>query len=353
MTLAPAISVSPAVAGAAAVLDHDHYRHHRGRGRTPHITNPRYVQRDITHLDVQPGTRVLEIGTGSGYSGTLLAHLTGPGGAVTSVDMDAYLVRWANVIHDQAGTAAIRCHTTDGTGGYPPGAPYDRIGAWCAPPLLPAAWIKQCAPKARIVTTLPVAPVADISVLAVLAVTGGRPEVELLDRGSYIDATPAPRADLSLPGHRVDWEARRPRPGWISIAWRQRDDWLHTGARATLDSLLAPGHTEPAPDVTWGDLLLWLASTGDEYLTTAGLGPGVVAAGHSTPDTAAAITDDGRLVADHPDSLSLRALRNWIDTWHTAGCPGLNTYSPTLKHDNNETEGAGPAGWHLNLTRTS
>ncbi|TDC59057.1 protein-L-isoaspartate O-methyltransferase family protein, partial [Streptomyces hainanensis] len=169
-------------------LDHDHYRHHPGRGRTPHITNPRYVQRDVTYLNVQPGARVLEIGTGSGYSGALLARLTGPTGAVTSVDMDAYLARWANAIHHQDGTPAIRCHTANGTAGYPLDAPYDRIGAWCAPPLLPQAWVDQITENGRIVTTLPVAPVADISVLAVLTVTGDRPEVEHLDLGSYIDA---------------------------------------------------------------------------------------------------------------------------------------------------------------------
>jgi protein-L-isoaspartate(D-aspartate) O-methyltransferase len=59
-------------------------------------------------LDVQPGHRVLEVGTGSGYSTALLAHLDGR----TNV----------TVLH------------ADGRLGHPPGAPYDRLVAWAQAP---------------------------------------------------------------------------------------------------------------------------------------------------------------------------------------------------------------------------
>ncbi|MGH4017941.1 MAG: hypothetical protein ACRDT0_01580, partial [Pseudonocardiaceae bacterium] len=38
----------------------------------------------------------------------------------------------------------------DGAGGYPPGAPYDRIIATCAVPAIPLAWLAQAAPGAVI-----------------------------------------------------------------------------------------------------------------------------------------------------------------------------------------------------------
>lgn len=43
-------------------------------------------------LDVQPDHRVLEVGTGSGYSTALLAHLVGAGGQVISLDIDPEMV---------------------------------------------------------------------------------------------------------------------------------------------------------------------------------------------------------------------------------------------------------------------
>jgi protein-L-isoaspartate(D-aspartate) O-methyltransferase len=41
----------------------------------------------LDQLDVRPGHRVLEIGAGTGYNVALLAYLTGPGGAVTTIDI--------------------------------------------------------------------------------------------------------------------------------------------------------------------------------------------------------------------------------------------------------------------------
>jgi protein-L-isoaspartate O-methyltransferase len=42
-------------------------------------------------LSVRPGNRVLEVGTGSGWTASIMAHLAGPHGQVTSVEVDAAL----------------------------------------------------------------------------------------------------------------------------------------------------------------------------------------------------------------------------------------------------------------------
>ncbi|MBB0246473.1 hypothetical protein FNQ90_20750 [Streptomyces alkaliphilus] len=194
------VPVAPEVARAAGVVPEGHYTHHEERGVTVHRTNPVFVHRDLSSLAAAEGMNVLEVGTGSGYSGALLGEIVGPGGSVTSLDIDPYLTRWANLIHHRRGLTNVRCHAADGTAGYPAAGPYDRIGAWCSPPLLPRAWVDQAAERCRIVATLPIARVPDLTVLAVLTITGGRPEVETIMGGNYIDATAAPKADLEAPG---------------------------------------------------------------------------------------------------------------------------------------------------------
>jgi protein-L-isoaspartate O-methyltransferase len=55
-------------------------------------SQPSVVAGMLDALDVEPGQRVLEIGTGTGYNAALLAELVGPRGHVLSVDVDGELV---------------------------------------------------------------------------------------------------------------------------------------------------------------------------------------------------------------------------------------------------------------------
>ncbi|WP_180931190.1 protein-L-isoaspartate O-methyltransferase [Streptomyces sp. AJS327] len=336
------------VADTAETVPERHYTHHEGRGATPHRSNPAVIHRELTTLDVRQGMNVAEIGTGSGYSGALLAHLVGPTGTVTSLDIDAYLSRWANLIHHERGLDNVRCHITDGTVGFPERAPYDRMVAWCTPPFLPKAWIDQAAEGGVIVAPLPIAPVPNMTVVVKVRVSGGVPVVEAVFNGGYIEATTSPKGNLDLPGRWVDWENRFPAPAWISLAWRESDDHLHTGARTALDRLLKDAHTEPyGAEVNWPSWRTFAASLADPQLTMAGLTPDLWAIGHSTPTTAAAIQQDGMIHADHPESPSLTVLRDWLTAWEEAGRPAPETYTPALV----QQEGPGPAGWHLRLTR--
>ncbi|MGK4909197.1 protein-L-isoaspartate O-methyltransferase family protein [Streptomyces albus] len=120
---------------------------------------PVVIHRDLTTLDVHEGMNVAEFGTGSGYSGALLASLVGAAGTVTSLDMDAYLVRWASLIHHERGLHNVRCHVADGIAGFPENAPYDGMVAWCTPPLLPRTWVDQVTDGGLIVAPLPIAAV--------------------------------------------------------------------------------------------------------------------------------------------------------------------------------------------------
>ncbi len=58
---------------------------------TSSISQPSIVALMLEQLAVRPGGRVLEVGTASGYNAALLAHLAGPNGAVTSIEVDEAL----------------------------------------------------------------------------------------------------------------------------------------------------------------------------------------------------------------------------------------------------------------------
>ena len=110
----------------------------------------------LEQLDLQPGHRVLEIGTGSGYNAAIMSLITGPDGEVSTVDIDAELVSRARASLAGAGFDAVNVICADGGFGDPAGAPFDRIivtaGAWDIAP----AWLDQLTPRGRLVLPLSV-----------------------------------------------------------------------------------------------------------------------------------------------------------------------------------------------------
>jgi protein-L-isoaspartate(D-aspartate) O-methyltransferase len=81
----------------------------------------------LEQLAVEPGQRVLEIGTGTGYNAALLAELVGPDGEVVSVEIDEDLVLAAREHLRTAGYARVQVVLGDGALGYAPAAPFDRL----------------------------------------------------------------------------------------------------------------------------------------------------------------------------------------------------------------------------------
>ncbi|WP_328708870.1 methyltransferase, FxLD system [Microbispora hainanensis] len=107
----------------------------------------------LEQAEIEPGMRVLEIGSG-GYNAALIQELVGAAGMVVSVDIDPDIVERACTCLKAAGYDRVEVVLTDAENGVPEHAPYDRIivtaGAWDIPP----AWVDQLSKVGRIVVPL-------------------------------------------------------------------------------------------------------------------------------------------------------------------------------------------------------
>lgn len=123
------------------------------------ISGPHIVGRMTSELDVKPGDRVLEIGTGSGYQAALLSYLTPH---VYSVEIIPSLAEATDKIFTKLTAAKyveygrIRRKTGDGFFGWPEHAPFDKIIVTAGIDHIPPPLVKQLADGG--VMVIPVGP---------------------------------------------------------------------------------------------------------------------------------------------------------------------------------------------------
>lgn len=116
-----------------------------GHGQT--ISQPFIVALMTDLLDLQASSRVLEIGTGSGYQAAILAEISSH---VYSIEIIAPLAAEARERLDTLGYSNVEVRTGDGNLGWPEAAPFDAIIVTAAGKL-PPALIEQLAPGGRMV----------------------------------------------------------------------------------------------------------------------------------------------------------------------------------------------------------
>jgi protein-L-isoaspartate(D-aspartate) O-methyltransferase len=109
-----------------------------GEGQT--ISQPLMVAIMTEALQAQPGHRVLEVGTGSGYQAAVLSQLTRE---VVSVERNPWLLERARATLAAAGCGNVRVHMAGEQLGRPEDAPYDRIIVTAGTPHVPRALLDQ------------------------------------------------------------------------------------------------------------------------------------------------------------------------------------------------------------------
>jgi len=99
-----------------------------GYGQT--ISQPLVVAFMLELLDPKRGQKVMDVGSGSGWTTALLAHIVGKQGKVISLEVIEELLCIGKKNIDKFGfvkNSIVECYDTDGNKGFPAQAPYDCI----------------------------------------------------------------------------------------------------------------------------------------------------------------------------------------------------------------------------------
>jgi protein-L-isoaspartate(D-aspartate) O-methyltransferase len=115
---------------------------------------PYLVAAMLEQLDVHDGHRVFEGGAGTGWNAALLATLAGPGGHVSTIDIDPEITAEAAASLERAGFPGVHVATGDAGLGVPENAPYDRAVITIGSLDIPPAWFGQLRPGGRLVVPL-------------------------------------------------------------------------------------------------------------------------------------------------------------------------------------------------------
>jgi len=149
-----------------------------GEGQT--ISQPYIVALMLEALALTPASRVLEVGTGSGYVTALLGELAAQ---VVSVERHAALAGDAGDLLSQHGYTNVKVIVGDGSQGYPALAPYDAILVSAAAPEVPRALLAQLAEGGRMI--IPVGSY-DAQQLQLIHQRNGQPQTTLRELCRFV-----------------------------------------------------------------------------------------------------------------------------------------------------------------------
>lgn len=117
-----------------------------GYGQT--ISQPFIVAYMTQRIEVKPGMKILEIGTGSGYQAAILAEM---GAEVYSIEIVPELAEHAQKVLAAEGYTNVTVRCGDGYKGWPEHAPFDAIIVTCAPNEIPGKLAEQLKDGGRMI----------------------------------------------------------------------------------------------------------------------------------------------------------------------------------------------------------
>ena len=124
------------------------------------ISQPYIVALMSQLLDLEPGDKVLEVGTGSGYQAAVLAQM---GMEVYSVEIIPALADHTRLVLDNSGYSQVKTLAADGYYGWEEHSPFDAIIVTAAPDHIPPPLLGQLKSSGNLV--IPVGPPGDIQTL--------------------------------------------------------------------------------------------------------------------------------------------------------------------------------------------
>lgn len=129
-------------------------KHDRDGSPISSASQPKIVAIMLEQLQVSPGHRVLEIGTGTGYNAALLGVLSGSSGVVVTVELERDLAEQAAQILAHLGYDKVDVVVGDGRDGYAQRAPYDRVIVTTGAREVASPWSNQLLDGGRMVVPI-------------------------------------------------------------------------------------------------------------------------------------------------------------------------------------------------------
>ncbi|MQS39351.1 ATP-grasp peptide maturase system methyltransferase [Streptomyces katsurahamanus] len=269
---------------------------------TSSSTLPSLVVRMIELAGIRPGDKILEIGTGTGYSTAILCRFAGDG-FVHSVEYDGDLATRAA---DRIRAAGHSPHlvTGDGLAGYKAGADYDAIVATCAVRHIPPAWLWQLREGGSITTTISGWMLASGLIRLTLGEDGTATGRFADDPVSYMLARP---------------HERPPRPAFHQQLGQARVTTTDPGLLQHWTGRFVAQLAAPSAELmtTSDEVLLFDTATGSQAWTE--------------PSGASWI------VHQHGPLRLWDQIEAALTTWRNAGAPGHSAFGMTVDFDNRQT----------------
>jgi protein-L-isoaspartate(D-aspartate) O-methyltransferase len=148
------------------------------------ISQPYIVALMTQHLQLNPGDKVLEIGTGSGYQAAVLTHFTDK---IYSIEIRENLAKKAAETLNRLNYNQIQVKWADGYFGWEEYAPFDAIIVTCAANHVPPPLLEQLKEGGRLI--IPVGSTLYYQTLTLITKKNGKPSVRHISGVTFVPMT--------------------------------------------------------------------------------------------------------------------------------------------------------------------